>query len=311
MIHQQTLQHPVKISGIGLHSGRTITMILRPANAGTGVVFHRRDGERSVSIEAISANVVDTRMATVIGKSGLSVSTIEHLMAALAACGIDNLHIDIDGPEVPIMDGSAAPFVALLRETGLRQLPVKRKYLAIRKPITVVDGEKRVSLIPSRFFRVSFDIAFDHPCIGLQHRSVKVSETLFGRDLAPARTFGFLHEVEYLKANGLAQGGSLENAVVIGKDQILNPEGLRFADEFVRHKILDAIGDFSLVGYPILGHIKAFKAGHDINHQTVEQVLASPDCWELVEYGKPEHQQHPAATPRRRVFATDLAFSKV
>jgi UDP-3-O-[3-hydroxymyristoyl] N-acetylglucosamine deacetylase len=309
MTYQQTLQHPVKISGIGLHSGRLITMILRPANAGTGVVFHRREGDRSVSIEAISANVVDTRMATVIGKSGLSVSTIEHLMAALTACGIDNLHIDIDGPEVPIMDGSAAPFVELLRETGLRQLPAKRKYLAIRKPITVIDGEKRISLIPSRFFRVSFDIAFDHPCIGLQHRSVKVCESMFGRDLAPARTFGFLHEVEYLKANGLARGGSLENAVVIGKDEILNPEGLRFADEFVRHKILDAIGDFSLVGYPILGHIKAFKAGHDINHQTVEQILASPDCWELVEYGRPTHQQHPVAIPQRRAFATDLAFS--
>ncbi|MEZ4598525.1 MAG: UDP-3-O-acyl-N-acetylglucosamine deacetylase [Syntrophotaleaceae bacterium] len=308
MIYQQTLQHPVKISGIGLHSGRQINMHLRPANAGTGVVFHRREGDRSVSIEAVAANVVDTRMATVIGKGGLSVSTIEHLMAALAACGIDNLHIDIDGPEVPILDGSAAPFVVLLQEAGLRQLPANRKYLAIRKPISVIDGEKRVSVIPSRFFRISFDIAFDHPCIGLQHRSVKVSDTLFERDLAPARTFGFLHEVEYLKANGLARGGSLENAVVIGKDQILNPEGLRFTDEFVRHKILDAIGDFSLIGYPILGHIKAFKAGHDINHRTVEQILASPDSWELVEFGRPSHQPHAIAAQRRRAFAADLAF---
>ncbi|APG27611.1 UDP-3-O-[3-hydroxymyristoyl] N-acetylglucosamine deacetylase [Syntrophotalea acetylenivorans] len=308
MIYQKTLQQPVKISGIGLHSGQEITMSLRPAEANTGIIFHRSEGERIVSIEASSANVVDTRMATVIGKGGLSVSTVEHLMAALAACGIDNLHIDIDGPEVPIMDGSAAPFIALLQDCGTRQLAANRKYLAIRKPITVVDGEKRVTLIPSRFFRISYDIAFDHPCISLQHRAVKVSENLFAKDLAPARTFGFLHEVEYLKANGLARGGSLENAVVIGEDSILNPEGLRFNDEFVRHKILDAIGDFSLVGYPILGHIKAYKAGHDINHQTVEKILASPDCWQLVELGE-SPQKKTRAVAGQRSFAPDMAFS--
>ncbi len=283
-------------------------MSLRPADAGTGIVFHRRDGERIVSIEARSANVVDTRMATVIGKGDLSVSTIEHLMAALATCRIDNLHVDIDGPEVPIMDGSATPFIALLEECGIRELGAKRKYLTIRKPITVVDGEKRVTLIPSRFFRVSFDIAFDHPCISLQHRSVKVSRELFAKDLAPARTFGFLQEVEYLKANGLARGGSLDNAVVIGEDSILNPEGLRFSDEFVRHKILDAIGDFSLLGYPIFGHIKAYKAGHDINHQTVEKILASPDCWQLVELGEASPKPSRAAAGQR-AFAPDMAFS--
>jgi len=308
MIFQTTLQQPVKISGIGLHSGLEINMTLRPAEAGTGILFHRSDSERTVTIEARSANVVDTRLATVIGKGGLSVSTIEHLMAALSACGIDNLHIDIDGPEVPIMDGSAAPFVALLQDCGIRKLGAKRKFLAIRKPITVVDGEKRVTLIPSRFFRISFDIAFDHPCISLQHRSVKVSQSLFAKDLAPARTFGFLHEVEYLKANGLARGGSLENAVVIGEDRILNPEGLRFSDEFVRHKILDAIGDFSLVGYPILGHIKAYKAGHDINHQTVEKILASPDSWQLVELGESAAKK-PLAVASQRAFAPDMAFS--
>ncbi|OEU62862.1 MAG: UDP-3-O-[3-hydroxymyristoyl] N-acetylglucosamine deacetylase [Desulfuromonadales bacterium C00003094] len=308
MIYQTTLQQPVKISGIGLHSGQKITMSLRPAEANTGVIFYRSEGDRTVAIKACSANVVDTRMATVIGKGGLSVSTIEHLMAALSACGIDNLHIDIDGPEVPIMDGSAAPFIALLQDCGTRQLSANRKYLAIRKPITVVDGEKRVTLIPSRFFRISYDIAFDHPCISLQHRTVKVSESLFAKDLAPARTFGFLHEVEYLKANGLARGGSLENAVVIGEDSILNPEGLRFNDEFVRHKILDAIGDFSLVGYPILGHIKAYKAGHDINHQTVEKILDSPDCWQLVELGE-SPQKKSRAVAGQRSFTPDMAFS--
>ncbi|BCR04178.1 UDP-3-O-acyl-N-acetylglucosamine deacetylase [Desulfuromonas versatilis] len=284
MIYQCTIAHPVLISGIGLHSGRRINMNLRPADAGTGIVFHRTEGDRTVSIEAISANVVDTRLATVIGKSGLTVSTIEHLMATLTGFGIDNLHIDIDGPEVPVMDGSAAPFVQMIEEAGVRSLPRSRKFLAVRKPMTVIDGEKRVTLIPSRFFRITFDIAFDHACIGLQHRSIKFSPELFRRDIAPARTFGFYKEVEYLKANGLARGGSLENAVVIGEDRILNPEGLRFSDEFVRHKILDSIGDFSLVGYPILGHFKAFKAGHDINHKMVEQILASPDCWKLVEF---------------------------
>jgi UDP-3-O-[3-hydroxymyristoyl] N-acetylglucosamine deacetylase len=286
MINQSTIKRALTISGIGLHTGRLITMTLRPAEVDNGIVFHRTDGERRVSIPAISANVVDTRLATVIGKDGVSVSTIEHLMAALSACGVDNLHIDIDGPEVPVMDGSAAPFVALLQETGNQTQQKRRKYLAIRKPITLVDGEKRVSIIPSRFFRITFDIAFDHPCIGLQHRAVKVTGESFRKDIAPARTFGFLHEVEYLKANGLALGGSLDNAVVIGKDGILNPGGVRFEDECVRHKILDAVGDFSLLGYPVLGHIKAYKAGHDINHQMVEKILANPDCWQLVESGE-------------------------
>jgi UDP-3-O-[3-hydroxymyristoyl] N-acetylglucosamine deacetylase len=298
------------LSGIGLHSGQRINMTLRPAEAGTGIVFHRTEKERTVSIEAVSANVVDTRLATVIGKSGLSVSTIEHLMAALSAFGIDNLHIDIDGPEVPVLDGSALPYVALLEEAGLRRLPRSRKFLAIRKPVTAIDGEKRVTMIPSRFFRVTADIAFDHACIGRQHRSVKVGRELFARDLAPARTFGFLHEVEYLKANGLARGGSLENAVVIGEDRILNPEGLRFADEFVRHKILDAIGDFSLLGYPLLGHAKTFKSGHDINHQIVEEILARSDCWKLVEFSDRDLEEALRAGAAGYA-ATDLALTEI
>jgi UDP-3-O-[3-hydroxymyristoyl] N-acetylglucosamine deacetylase len=307
MIFQATIAQALTMTGVGLHSGEAITMTLRPASAGTGIVFHRSEGDRSVAIEARSCNVIDTRLATVIGKEGLSVSTIEHLMAALTAFGIDNLHIDIDGPEVPIMDGSAAPLVDLLEQAGLQQLQHSRKYLAIRKPITVIDGEKRVSLIPSRFFRISYDIAFDHPCIGQQHRSIKFSPELFRRDIAPARTFGFLEEVEYLKSRGLARGGSLDNAVVIGEGRILNEEGLRFSDEFVRHKILDSIGDFSLLGYPLLGHIKAFKAGHDINHQAVQQVLDSPEHWQLVEFSTADLQKAlknaPAAYQRELVFS--------
>lgn len=308
MISQRTLAQPLMISGIGLHSGQRINMTLRPADAGTGIVFHRTEGNRTVSIEAISANVVDTRLATVIGKNGLTVSTVEHFLAALAAFGVDNLHIDIDGPEVPIMDGSADPFVALLEKTGVRRLPRSRKFLAIRKPISLIDGEKRISLIPSRFFRITFDIAFDHPCISLQHRTFKFSPESFQRDIAPARTFGFLKEVEYLKSMGLARGGSLDNAVVIGEDSILNPEGLRFQDEFVRHKILDSIGDFSLLGYPVLGHIKAYKTGHDINHRMVQTILASPDCWKLVEFTEADLME--ASRASSLGFASDLTFSE-
>ena len=307
MICQTTIARPTAISGIGMHTGQRINMILRPAEAGVGIVFHRQTGDRKVAIEATSANVVDTRMATVIGKGDARVSTVEHLMAALAAYGVDNLHIDIDGPEVPIMDGSAAPFVSVLEEAGLTRHGASRKFLAIRKPVTVIDGEKRVSIIPSRFFRVTFDIAFQHPCIALQQRSIKVTTASFRKELAPARTFGFLKDVETLKAAGLARGGSLENAIVVDDEKILNPEGLRFHDEFVRHKILDAIGDLSLVGYPILGHVRAFKAGHDVNHQLAEKILDTPDSWQLLEFSEDDLQAALQMTP---AFATDLALSK-
>lgn len=308
MIHQCTIDHTILISGTGLHSGRRINLALRPAEAGTGIIFHRTEGDRTVSIEATSANVVDTRLATVLGKGGLTVSTVEHLLAALAAFGIDNLNIDIDGPEVPIMDGSAAPFTELIGQAGIRRLSRSRKFLAVRKPISLVDGEKRVSLIPSRFFRITYDIAFDHPCISVQQRTLKVTRNSFCKEIAGARTFGFLREVEYLKANGLALGGSMDNAVVIGDEGVLNPEGLRYSDEFVRHKILDAVGDFSLLGYPILGHLRAFKAGHDLNHRMVEKILASPDCWRLVEFSEDALREALRSTPP--AFSSELAFSK-
>ena len=308
MICQTTIARSTAISGIGLHTGQRINMTLRPAEAGTGIVFHRKIGERTVTIEATSANVVNTQMATVIGKGDVRVSTVEHLLSALAAYGVDNLHIDIDGPEVPIMDGSAAPFASIIEEAGQRRHHQSRKFLAIRKPVSVIDGEKRVSIIPSRFFRITFDIAFQHPCIALQQRSVKVSSSVFRRDLAPARTFGFLRDVENLKAAGLARGGSLENAIVVDDERILNPEGLRFQDEFVRHKILDAIGDLSLIGYPILGHVRAFKAGHDINHQLVEKLLDTPESWQLLEFSETDVEKALQMSPQP--FASDLAFSK-
>ena len=308
MIYQRTIAQQVAISGTGLHSGQRINMTLRQADAGTGIIFHRTDGNQVVSIEARSENVVDTQLATVLGRGNTRISTVEHLMAALAAYGIDNLHIDIDGPEVPIMDGSAAPFVSIIEDAGLRNLPKSRKFLAIRKPITVIDGEKRVNIIPSRFFRVTFDIAFEHPCIALQQRSVKVTSETFRRDLSPARTFGFLRDVEQLKAAGLARGGSLKNAIVVDDERILNPEGLRFQDEFVRHKILDAVGDLSLLGYPILGHVRAYKAGHDINHQLVEKILATPEAWQLLEFSERDLEE--ALNAAAPAFASELALSE-
>jgi UDP-3-O-[3-hydroxymyristoyl] N-acetylglucosamine deacetylase len=308
MICQCTIDKTVTISGIGLHSGERINMTLRPAEAGTGVVFHRLIGTQTVSIPARSENVVDTRLATVLGRGEVRISTVEHLLATLAAYGIDNLHIDIDGPEVPVMDGSAAPFASLIEAAGLRKLSKSRIYLAIRHPVTVSDGEKRVNIIPSRFFRMTYDIAFEHPCISLQQRSLKVTAATFRRELASARTFGFLRDVERLKAIGLARGGSLDNAIVIDDERILNPEGLRFPDEFVRHKILDAIGDLSLIGYPLLGHVRAYKAGHDINHQLVEKILANQHCWQLLEFSE-AHLQEALRVPLPD-FSPELALSR-
>lgn len=308
MILQRTLENKVTISGIGLHTGARINLSLRPAMANTGIIFHRTDGDQTVDIKASADNVVDTRMATVLGNQGVTVSTVEHFMAALAAFGIDNLHIDIDGPEVPVLDGSAAPFIREIQQAGIRTLNSSRKFIAIRKPLEIIEGEKRISIIPSRFFRISFDIAFEHPAISVQQYSMKFTTENFCKEIAAARTFGFLHEVEHLKANGLARGGSLENAVVIDKKGVMNPEGLRYPDEFVRHKILDSFGDFSLLGYPLLGHIRAFKAGHDLNAKMVQTIRDNPSHWSYVEFSPQALKE--AQRSRARSFAIDLAWSK-
>jgi UDP-3-O-[3-hydroxymyristoyl] N-acetylglucosamine deacetylase len=297
MAFQKTIKNKVAFSGIGLHSGRETEVTLRPAEAGTGIVFHRIDLTPPVSIEARAVNVVNTRLSTTLGKCGAVVATIEHLMAALRGCGIDNAHVDINGPEVPIMDGSAAQFVQGIVEAGTKTLGKPRKYLVVKRPITVTDGDKHVTIIPSRYFKVSFDMRFNHPVVNNQFRTLTFNEESFTEEISAARTFGFFAEVETLKANGLALGGSLENAVVIGNDGILNKEGLRFADEFVRHKILDAIGDLALAGYLIVGHVKAFKAGHDLNHKLVSELLARRDSWEIVELTPKEIEATPFPFP--------------
>lgn len=308
MILQRSIKSPVEISGIGLHSGANICLRLRPAPAGTGIIFYRRSAERLAKIPAKAENVVDTKLATVLGRDGLTVSTVEHFLAALSACSIDNLYVDIDGPEVPILDGSAAPFIAAIEKVGTESLAASRKFIAIRKPLSLIEGDKRISIIPSRFFKITFDIAFEHKAIAVQQYSMKFSSESFRRDIAPARTFGFLHEVEHLKSLGLARGGSLDNAVVVNDDGVMNPEGLRYGNEFVRHKILDAFGDFSLLGAPILGHVKAFKAGHDLNAKMVRKILANPDHWATLEFDDIAAQE--AQRHNSRTFAVDLAWDK-
>lgn len=283
MACQQTIKNQITFTGIGLHSGQITRVTLRPAEAGNGISFHRVDLPRPVTIEATAANVVSTRLSTTIGNGDATVATIEHLMAGLFCCGIDNVHVDIDGPEVPIMDGSATPFVEAIRHAGIAALSRPKRYLMIKKAVTIREGDKRITVIPSRYFRISFDLRFAHAAINRQFRTMKFDPECFADDFCPARTFGFVAEVEALKAHGLAQGASLENAIAIGDTGVLNPEGLRFADEFVRHKILDLVGDFSLAGMPIIGHIKATKSGHEINNRFITELLSRPDCWTIVE----------------------------
>ena len=309
MILQRTIKKATTISGIGLHSGIRINLRMRPATVNTGIIFHRTDGEQTVDIKVCSENVVDTRMATVIGHQGMTVSTIEHFMAALSAFGIDNLHIDIDGPEVPVLDGSAAPFIREIQRAEVKRLNRSKKIIAIRKPLEIIEGEKRIRIIPSRFFRISFSIAFDHPAIAVQSHSMRFSPENFCKEIASARTFGFLHEIEHLKAMGLARGGSLENAVVIDSKGVMNPEGLRYHNEFVRHKILDSVGDFSLLGSPLLGHIKAFKSGHDLNVKMVQMIEENPSHWTYVEFS--EQALREALRAETKSFSPDLAWDRV
>ena len=282
MLHarQHTVAGPSICAGVGMHTGRRVRLLIRPAPVDAGIVFVRSDvagdGRVPVSAEA----VVATRLGTVIANaSGVTVSTIEHLMAALAALGVDNALVELDGPEVPIMDGSALPFVELLDRAGRRGQPGARRTIEIVHPIEVSEGGKRAALLPSRRFEVDFEIRFPSAAIGRQRVVAAADEAGFRRELADCRTFGFLHEVEALRAAGLARGGSMANAVVIDGDRVLNPEGLRRPDEFVRHKALDAVGDLYVLGAPILGRFESSCGGHALNNQLCRALLARPDAW--------------------------------
>ena len=278
---QHTLQGPAIFAGVGVHTGAYTRVAVRPAPTNSGIVFVRTDvTDRDNRVPATGEAVTKTQLGTVIeNAAGVSVSTIEHLMAALVMLGVDNAVVELDGPEMPIMDGSSLPFVQILDRAGRRQQDALRAYIEILEPIEFVDGDKRASLTPSDHFEVAFEIRFPSAAIGRQAVDLVMDEQAFRDELADCRTFGFLHEVEYLRSIGLARGGSMENAVVIEGDRILNPEGLRRPDEFVRHKALDAIGDLYVLGAPILGRFEGVLAGHGLNNQLVRALLAAPQSW--------------------------------
>ncbi len=278
---QRTLRRQMSCAGIGLHSGNKVTLSLKPAPAGFGIRFRRTDLD-GLEVPATIDNLAQIRYATGLARDRASVETVEHLLAALVSVGIDNVIVELNYPEVPIMDGSAAPFVYLIHEAGVKRLAAPRRYLKVIRPIALSRGDKRIALYPSDHFKVTYSISYDHPLLRHQSRTIRVTEETFIEEIAPARTFTFLKEVEMLRQNGLALGGSLDNAVVVGETGVLN-NALRFEDEFVRHKILDAIGDLALVGYPVIGHLVAQRAGHALHTAFAAKILEETDCWHLVE----------------------------
>src|SRR6202008_499960 len=281
MDEQRTLRRQVSCVGIGLHSGNKVNLTLKPAPADFGIRFRRTDlGDHEVP--ATVHNLAGIQLATGLARNQVSVETVEHLLAALVSAGIDNVVVELNSPEVPIMDGSAAPFIYLIQEAGVKRLQMPRKYLKIVRPIALSRGDKRIALYPSDHFKVTYSISFDHPLLRHQSRTMRITEDSFVEEIAPARTFGFLKEVEMLRQRGLALGGSLDNAIVLGETGVLN-NALRFDDEFVRHKILDVIGDLSLVGYPVIGHLVAHRAGHALHTEFAAKILEETNSWRLVE----------------------------
>lgn len=290
MFRQRTIKQLVKTTGVGLHSGRRVELTLRPAAPDTGIVFHRIDLPEVVDLPAQAGMVKDTRMASVLGQGAARVSTVEHLMSALAGLGIDNLHVDLTAEEVPIMDGSAATFVYLLRSAGIEEQAAPKQFLRVLKPVEIREGEgdqaKWARLEPHEGFSLAFSIDFHHPAIDstASFAEIDFATHSYVKEIARARTFGFVNEVEALRSAGLARGGSLDNAIVMDEYRVLNTDGLRYDDEFVKHKILDAVGDLYLIGKPLVARYVACKSGHAINNQLVRALLAQQDAWELVTY---------------------------
>ncbi len=279
---QRTIKKEITCTSIGLHTGRKINMTIKPAGVDTGILFVRRDLEKHNYIKADLHNVSNTHLATTLGNNGTRVSTVEHLLSAFSGMGLDNAVVEVDAPEVPIMDGSALPFVKMLKNVGTRVQGKGKKLLVITKPVSVSDGDGEAILLPSPEFKITYKIEFQHPLIGEQSYQVTFSDIAYEQEICAARTFGFLKDVEYMQAKGLALGGSLKNAVVLTEKKIVNKDGLRFPDEFVKHKILDAIGDLSLLGMPIIGHFVASKSGHKLNYLLLKELLERKECWKIV-----------------------------
>jgi UDP-3-O-[3-hydroxymyristoyl] N-acetylglucosamine deacetylase len=284
MIRQRTLKNAIRATGVGLHTGKQITLTLRPAPIDHGIAFRRVDLVPAVIIPAQAHRVGETTLSTTLVKDGVRVSTVEHILSALAGLGIDNAIIELNADEVPIMDGSAGPFVFMIESAGIQEQRAAKKFIRILKPITVKDGDKTASFLPFEGFKVSFGIEFDHPVFRDHKKTVSVdfSNASFVKEISRARTFGFMQDIEMLKARGLAKGGSVDNAIVIDDGGIMNKDGLRYEDEFVKHKVLDAIGDLYLLGYGIIGEYSAFKSGHALNNKALRELLSRPDAWEYV-----------------------------
>lgn len=280
-ISQRTLARPISYVGIGLHTGKKVSMVVKPAVRDSGIRFVRRDVKTSDSVvRAHWGNVVDTTLSTTLANEhGIKVGTVEHLLAALHGCGVDNAVIEIDGPEVPIMDGSAAPFVSVIETVGTVDQPARRNALWIHRPVEVRHGDKFAILMPSNVPRITVEIEFDESAVGFQTYSVSLVNEAFRNDIAQARTFGFASDIRHLQHQGLAKGGSIKNAILVDGDRIINEEGLRYQNEFVRHKILDVMGDLALIGVRLIGHLYAHKPGHELNHMLIRHLLAIPGAW--------------------------------
>ena len=290
MLRQRTLKSLVSATGVGLHTGQKVRMSLRPAQPDTGVVFRRLDLPSAPEIPARGDLVGETRLCSCLVMGETKIYTIEHLMSALAGLGVDNVYVDLDGPEVPIMDGSAAPFVLLIQQAGIEEQGAPKRFLRVKKRVEAKDGDKWAVLEPYEGFRLSFSIVYDHPVIEKSNTSLSVdfATTSYLKEVARARTYGFMHEVEALRDAGLALGGGLENAVVLDDHRVLNAEGLRFGDEFIRHKILDAIGDLYLLGRPLLAAFSAHKSGHALNNGLLRELIADPAATEVVTFERAE-----------------------
>jgi UDP-3-O-[3-hydroxymyristoyl] N-acetylglucosamine deacetylase len=290
MLRQRTLKSVIRAAGVGLHTGHKVNLVLRPAQPDTGIVFRRVDLDVPIDIPARAELVGDTRLSSCLVVHDVRVSTVEHVMSALAGLSVDNAYIDLDGPEVPIMDGSAAPFALLVQQAGIEEQAAPKRFLRIKKPVEVRDGDKWARFEPFNGLRFSFSIVFNHPVIDRSGQSVSIdfAQTSYLKEIARARTFGFMQDVEALRDAGLALGGGLENAVVLDEFRVLNADGLRFADEFIRHKVLDAIGDIYLLGKPLLGAYSAHKSGHALNNKLLRALLADATAWEIVSFDKAE-----------------------
>ncbi len=279
---QRTVKKEISCFSVGLHTGRKINMKIKPAPADTGVVFIRKDLPQAEPIQARYDNVCDTTLATTLGSNGVTVSTVEHLLSAFSGMGVDNAAVELDSFEVPVMDGSALPFVNMFKEVGTHVQKRNKKMLVIKKPVSVNNGDGSAMFMPSDEFKITYEIDFKHPVIGRQSFDMTFSDEIYEKEICAAQTFGFLKDLEFLQAKGLALGGSLKNAIVLDDKKIINKEGQRMENVFVKHKILDAIGDVFLLGMPIIGHFMAYKSGHRLNNLLLRELMAKKECWEIV-----------------------------